>query len=75
MNNFYDYISYYIDVNELKAFFTITIIFLISYGISKMIMYFADKYYNKVIEPTFDKYRRGEKLTDKESRIIEKYKV
>lgn len=75
MNTFYEYISYYIDFSEIQAILLITSIFIISYVISKVIMYFADKYYNQIIEPAFEKYKKGEILTDKEKRIIEKYRV
>lgn len=75
MNSFLEYMNHYIDINEIKAVATITIIFLLSYGISKIIMYFADKHYKEVIKPTFEKHKRGKKLTEKESRIIEKYSI
>ena len=75
MNTFYEYMSYYIDFSEIQAVLVVIIIFIISYVISKVIMYFADKYYNLIIEPTFEKYKKGKILTDKEKRIIEKYKA
>ena len=75
MNTFYEYMCYYIDFSEIQAVLTFISIFIISYFISKVIMYFADKYYNLIIEPTFEKYKKGKILTDKEKRIIEKYKA
>ena len=75
MNTFYEYMSYYMDFSEIQAVLVVIIIFIISYVISKVIMYFADKYYNLIIEPTFEKYKKGKILTDKEKRIIEKYKA
>lgn len=73
--SFNEYMSQFIDINEIKAVFILALILFISYAISKVLMYFADRYFIQVIEPTFNKYKKGEKLSQKESRIIEKYKV
>ena len=75
MNNFYEYMNHFIDFGEIQALFILVIIFFASYGISKVIMYFADKYYKEVIEKTFEKEKQGESLTDRERKIIEKYKI
>lgn len=73
--SFNEYMSQFVDIEEIKAVFLIALIFIVSYAISKVIMYYADKYYSKVIEPTFNKYKRGEELSEKEKQIIERYKV
>lgn len=73
--SFNEYMRQYIDIDEIRAVFICIVVILVSVVISRLIMYFADQYYNKVIEPTFLKYKRGAKLTDKEQQIIEKYKV
>lgn len=73
--SFNEYMSQYIDIDEIRAVFICIVVILVSVVISRLIMYFADQYYNKVIEPAFLKYKRGEKLTEKEQQIIEKYKI
>lgn len=73
--SFNEYMRQYIDIDEIRAVFICIVVILVSVVISRLIMYFADQYYNKVIEPAFLKYKRGEKLTEKEQQIIEKYKI
>lgn len=71
MNDFFEYMNKYIDFREI----IVIIVSLIAIIVCFIIKYFADKYYCEVIEPIFSKYRSGEKLTDKERQIIDKYKV